>query len=55
MAIHLTADHATCCANSKLAELPMQSTNKQQPSVECVSDYICIFTGYENHYSEQKF
>jgi len=52
MAIHFAADHATYCAASQLSELPMQSTNKQCPSVEYISGYVCIFTGYPIDYSK---
>jgi len=36
MAIHLAGDHATCCASRQLDELPMQSSDKQWTSVECI-------------------
>ena len=42
--------HATCCAARQLAELPTQSSNKQQPSVEYVSDYVCTLDGYRIDY-----
>jgi len=52
MAIRLAGDHATCCASRQLAELPtQQSSNKQWPSVQYVSDYVCIFVGYRLDYS----
>jgi len=40
-----------CCASRQLAELPTQSTNKQWPSVEYVSDYVYACAGYRIDYS----
>ena len=41
----------TCCVSRQLVELPTQSSNKQQPSVEYVSDYVCTLDGYRIDYT----
>jgi len=43
--------YATCCVRRQVAELLTQSTNKHWPSVEYVSDFVCVFTGYQIDYS----